>query len=74
MRESEREKKLIRKLFSEDTKNQEEEEEEEENCDVQDEEITTKKFLYYSSVHLVAYSICILIVIATIVTGFRMAH
>ncbi|KAL2731090.1 hypothetical protein V1478_005503 [Vespula squamosa] len=45
-----------------------------ENSNVQDEETRTKEFLYYCSIHLVAYSICTLIVITTIVAGLCLTY
>nr|KAF7396816.1 hypothetical protein H0235_016353 [Vespula pensylvanica] len=64
----------------EDTKNQqqqrqqEQEQQQQEDSNVQDEEIAMKEFLYYCSVHLVAYGICILIVVTTIVAGYCLTY
>ncbi|KAF7382313.1 hypothetical protein HZH68_015232 [Vespula germanica] len=72
--------------IGQDTKNQQqqqqqqqrqqeqEQQQQQEDSNVQDEEIAMKEFLYYCSVHLVAYGICILIVVTTIVAGYCLTY
>ncbi|KAF7381329.1 hypothetical protein HZH66_013723 [Vespula vulgaris] len=53
---------------------EQEQQQQQEDSNVQGEEIAMKEFLYYCSVHLVAYGICILIVVTTIVAGYCLTY